>query len=137
MHYYDVVFVALWAPLLTAQVSPQAAQERGLALAHVTLIDATGAPPQTDMTVVILGNRISGIYKTGPPPLLPGAETLDGTGLYLLPGLIDTHVHLFSNWRETSRDRALAYLGGFLAQGVTGVRDAARGELRLALRTSG
>ena len=134
MHHHDVVLLALWASLLTAQVSAQAAPERGLALAHVTLIDATGAPPQTDMTVVILGNRISGIYKTGHAPVLPGAETLDGTGLYLLPGLIDTHVHLFSNWRETNRDRALAYLGGFLAQGVTGVRDAVGDEFRLALR---
>lgn len=128
--------LALWAPRLSAQTPEQAVPERGLALTHVTLIDATGALPQIDMTVVVQGNRISGIHKTGRGPIPPGAETLDGTGLFLLPGLIDTHVHLFSNWRQTSRDNATAYLGGFLAQGVTGIRDAVGDEARLALRNA-
>ncbi|MCW4466754.1 amidohydrolase family protein [Glutamicibacter sp. MNS18] len=61
----------------------------------VTLIDGTGRDPQHNMAVVVEGRKI---LWTGPDDQLPwGAgelEEQDCTGMYLMPGFIDTHVHL-------------------------------------------
>lgn len=86
-----------------------------LALTHVTLIDTTGAPPKLDMTVVITGNRITQVGKSGSVSIPQGTQVVDATGKYLIPGLWDMHVHL--SWTTAS---ALPVL---VANGVTGVRD--------------
>ena len=52
------------------------------------LVDGTGAEPVDGAAIHIEDGRITAI---GPAPV--GAETLDGTGLTLTPGLIDAHVH--------------------------------------------
>jgi hypothetical protein len=36
-----------------------------LAFTHVTVIDVTGGPAQPDMTIVVSGNRITAVGKTG------------------------------------------------------------------------
>lgn len=54
-------FVPLWLLLLlSAPVLPQASstKQRTLPLTHVTVIDTTGGPTQSDVTVVIRGDRI-------------------------------------------------------------------------------
>jgi imidazolonepropionase-like amidohydrolase len=83
-----------------------------LALTHATVIDATGAPAQADLTVVMADGRIS---ATGPsadvhPPT--NAIIRDATGKFLIPGLWDMHVHWY--------DRECLPL--FIANGVTGIR---------------
>ncbi len=83
-----------------------------LAITHVTIIDTTGGPPQSDMTVVIRDGRIATIDKNAPPK---GAQLFDGRGKFLIPGLWDMHVHL--SWTTSS---ALPIL---VANGVTSVRD--------------
>lgn len=50
---------------------------------------------------------------------------VDGRGKFLIPGLIDTHVHLALQ-RSGERD-SLRALGAYLAHGVTGVREAGTG----------
>jgi imidazolonepropionase-like amidohydrolase len=86
-----------------------------LALTHVTVIDVTGAPSMPEMTVLIEGNRISAIGKSGAVRVPRGARVLNATGKYLIPGLWDMHVHL--SWTTAS---ALPLL---VANGVTSVRD--------------
>lgn len=93
------------------------AQERAVAITNVTVIDATGRAPLPGMTVVVSGDRIKTIARNVPPPA--GAETVDGTGKYLIPGLRDMHVHL------GSYDDGKAILGRLVASGLTGVRDMA------------
>ena len=39
-------------------------QQKTLVFTHVTVIDATGAPAKTDMTVVVRGDRIEELGKT-------------------------------------------------------------------------
>jgi len=90
------------------------AAEKTSAIAHVTVIDATGAPPKADHTVLIEGDRISGIGPSGSIRVPQGAQIIDATGLYLIPGLWDMHVHIW--------DASLAF-PLFLANGVTGVRN--------------
>ena len=48
--------------VLVAQVN-QPSRSAPIVFTHVTVIDATGAPAQQDMTVVISGNRITEIGK--------------------------------------------------------------------------
>src|SRR5918996_680550 len=96
--------------LLWAQTTAPAAQAP-LALTHVTVIDATGAAPQTDKTVIIVGNRIDAIVdaSAGTPK---GARIVSAKGKFLIPGLWDMHVHL-----------GASDLPRLVANGVTGVRD--------------
>jgi imidazolonepropionase-like amidohydrolase len=86
-----------------------------LAITHVTVIDATGAAAQADMTVIINGDCISALGKTGKVPLPDGVRVVDATGKFLIPGLWDMHTHVIG--KET--------LALFVANGVTGVREMA------------
>ena len=88
---------------------------RLIAITHVTVIDATGSPAMPDMTVVITDDRITNLGKTGKVRVPKGAEVVDGSGKFLIPGLWDMHVHLSITTEST--------LPAFIANGVTGVRD--------------
>jgi hypothetical protein len=48
-----------------------------------------------DRTVVISGDRILDVAEAGAAVLPDGAERIDGAGLYLIPGLVDAHVHTY------------------------------------------
>ncbi|MFC8428276.1 amidohydrolase family protein [Streptomyces sp. NPDC057253] len=64
-----------------------------LALTHVTVIDGSGAPAAPDMTVVVEGGRITQLAPSARIRLHPGTRTVDLTGKYLIPGLIEAHTH--------------------------------------------
>jgi len=85
-------------------------------LANATLIDGTGAPARPNVTLMIENGRIAAIHE-GDAATPTNAEGVDLSGRYLLPGLIDAHVHL-SNFEDPE-----AVLRGLLDQGVTTVRD--------------
>jgi Amidohydrolase family len=91
------------------------AQTGVLAFTHVTVIDATGSPAQPGMTVVIEKGRIASIGKDAEVVVPQKAQVVDGTGKFLIPGLVDMHVH--TSW-DPYFIRPL-----MLANGVTGVRD--------------
>ncbi len=67
----------------------------------ITMIDGTGAPPRGPVDIVVEGNRIKEIRSVGYPKVpisdrvrpARGAKEIDGTGMYILPGFIDLHVH--------------------------------------------
>ncbi len=98
-----------------------------LILRGATLIDGTGAAPLPGATIVIDEGRISSIATDADPG--PGAdpgagEVLDVAGRWVIPGLIDAHVHLATDpaadgWRR----RTEAELAALLRGGVTRVRD--------------
>jgi imidazolonepropionase-like amidohydrolase len=60
------------------------------AIAGATLVNLEGGPHMSNAVVVIDGGRIQAIEKAAPPD----AEVLRGDGLFLLPGLVNLHVHL-------------------------------------------
>jgi Amidohydrolase family len=91
------------------------AQPKAIVFTHVTVIDATGAPAKSDMVVVITGDRITALGRSGEVPVPKGAQVVDATGKFLIPGLWDMHVHL-SYYGE-------AALPMLVANGITGVRD--------------
>jgi imidazolonepropionase-like amidohydrolase len=65
---------------------------------HVIIVSPERESPLGDAEVTIHDGRIAAIATGGPPGPAAGAAsavtTIDGTGLYLAPGLIDSHVHL-------------------------------------------
>ncbi|HKU60327.1 MAG TPA: amidohydrolase family protein [Gemmatimonadales bacterium] len=97
-----------------------------MALAHVTVIDGTGAEPRADRTVLLRGGRIAAEFASDSVEPPAGAEVLDLRGRWLIPGLIDTHVHLATDPSGGDRrDLVLQRLRNALHGGVTTVRDMA------------
>src|SRR5262245_35522881 len=82
------------------------------ALVGATLIDGRGGPPLADAVVVIRGDRIDSVGPRASVAIPADAEVVDLTGRFLLPGLIDVHVHYFEWMGEL-----------FLSHGVTTVKD--------------
>ena len=115
------VRVLLALILSSIVATTNAAQDRQLAIAHVTLIDATGAPPQPDMTVVIIGKTIEQLGTSATVSVPKSATVIDGRGKFLIPGLWDMHVHeIFGAWLPEN-EKIIPLL--FVANGITGVRD--------------
>lgn len=98
----------------------QTSSAQSLLLTHATLIDGTGAAPRADVAILVENGRIARIIPAG--QRLPKADrTLDLTGRFVIPGLIDTHVHLKSRPRPDGMIEAV--LKEALLGGVTTVRD--------------
>jgi imidazolonepropionase-like amidohydrolase len=91
------------------------------AITHVTVIDVTGAPSQSDSTVVIADSRITAVGPSSSLHIPLGTKVIDASGKFLIPGLADMHVHLTGAGEPVgSRDFILPLL---IANGVTTVRD--------------
>jgi hypothetical protein len=86
-----------------------------LAIRNVTVIDAVNGA-RADQTVVVDDGRITAVL--GGDAGVDAAETVDGSGRYLIPGLWDFHVHLTYDERFTE-----AMPGLFLNHGITMIRD--------------
>lgn len=97
-----------------------------LALVDVTIIDEVGSKPLPHSTILIEGERIAAIFPAGSRPLPVGATSLPLPGRFVIPGLIDSHVHLATDPSgEDSRARTERRLATALLGGVTTVRDMA------------
>jgi imidazolonepropionase-like amidohydrolase len=100
----------------------------GVALVGATLIDGTGGSPLEQSVVVVRRGRIESV-GTRADFRLPGRTTeVDLTGRWIVPGLVDGHVHLVDPQAGVARWSMERYL----AWGVTTVRDM-HGPLRSAL----
>ena len=94
-----------------------AAFAQTLIFEHATVIDATGAPPKKDFTVVVTDGRITSVAAqpaAQPAGAAKEAVRVDATGKFLIPGLWDMHVHV-------SAPQISFPL--FVASGITGVRE--------------
>jgi imidazolonepropionase-like amidohydrolase len=92
-----------------------------LAITHVTLIDATGADPKPDSTVIVAEQKIQSIGPSATTRVPGDAQVIDATEKFLIPGLTDFHLHLTGAGEPTgSREFFIPLL---LANGITTVRD--------------
>jgi len=66
-----------------------------IALAHVRVIDGTGAAPSEDQTIVIADGKIQSVGPSATANVPPGAQILDLKGYTILPGLVGMHNHMF------------------------------------------
>ncbi len=92
-------------------------------LVHATVIDGTGSAPQPATTLIVESGRISAVFPDGQREIPEGAAVEDLSGKYVIPGLIDAHVHLTGAADGVEGYRKL--LGALLRAGVTTVRDMA------------
>jgi imidazolonepropionase-like amidohydrolase len=73
--------------------SPPAAAASTLVVIGGTLIDGTGGTPIANATVVISNGKILAAGASGTLRVPDGGERLDARGKWIVPGLIDMHVH--------------------------------------------
>ena len=98
------------------------------AIIGAVLIDGTGGPPVSDSVVIVAGPRIRAIGNRANTPIPAGVEKIDGRGKFLVPGLIDLHVHLGTRagpkyiTADYTRERIERNLNAYLYFGVTTVR---------------
>jgi hypothetical protein len=92
-----------------------------IAIIHVTVLDATGAPPQPNSTILIDNEKISAVGPDSTLEISTGTRVIDATGKFLIPGLADMHIHLMGAGEPAgSREFILPLL---IANGITTVRD--------------
>lgn len=98
---------------LTIPVSTHSSTNAAVtALVGATLIDGNGGKPVADSVVLISGDRILAVGPRRSTKIPAGANVVDVTGKFIIPGLIDIHIH-YNDWMGEM----------FLAHGVTTVKD--------------
>ena len=100
-----------------------------------TLIDGNGGAPIADAVVLIDGARISAVGRRGTVTIPAGAQEIDARGRWIVPGLIDTNVHLslyggqndryetMAKYQPRQDDIVLEAAQIDLSYGITTVRD--------------
>ncbi len=129
-----LLLVVAGAPaLLGAQELPTADQLANRARGKVIYRDVTVVSPhdavaRPGMAIVVEGERIAAVVPSEQltPAHRAGATTWEGQGAFVLPGLMDAHVHLATVPDKRSAERELRRL---VYSGVTMARDMA-GDVR-------
>jgi imidazolonepropionase-like amidohydrolase len=93
------------------------------AIVGANLWDGTGRGPVANAVTLVRGDRILCAGSAGECPVPTGARVIDAQGQYLIPGLIDSHVHLLFLVNGSAGEELALDLRNLLAQGVTTVRD--------------
>ena len=88
---------------LAFQLSAQSSKR--IALINVNIIDVEKAQIIKNQVVIIEDSRIADIVSMTSKPKLANCRVIQANGNYLMPGLIDSHLHLFSyiksnKWEE-------------------------------------
>ena len=121
--------------LLLLSLAVPAAFAEELALTGATVIDGNGGAPLRDAVILVSGSRISAIGPRASVPIPAGATIVDATGRYIVPGFIDTNVHLslygglrdryetLAKYHSRQNDIVLEAAQLELRHGVTTVRD--------------
>ncbi len=98
------------------------------AIIGAVLIDGSGNAPVSDSVVLVAGSRIRAVGPRANVPIPAAAEKINGAGKFLVPGLIDLHVHLGTRGgpgftaSDYTPDRIEKNLNAYLYFGVTTVR---------------
>src|SRR5437667_1781495 len=134
-----------FGPLCLLTVSVLAAQQPGgiVVIQGATLINGTGGAAIRNSAIVIDGGRIRDIGPRNEVRVPGNAQTVDARGKWVIPGLIDAHVHFSQSggiytrpdivdlrkWRsyekemEWIKERLPYTFERYLVSGITGVVD--------------
>jgi imidazolonepropionase-like amidohydrolase len=138
---------ALTLVVLASAISSNiAAQQRSLGpiiISGGTVIDGTGGQPQPNHDILVIGGRIAAVGSPAARRAPAGTRQFNATGKWIIPGLIDGHVHFFQtggldarpdivphptgrSYRDVVnaiRIRPDPYLRAYVCSGVTSVVD--------------
>ena len=121
----------IWLATFLAGCKPAEEPAALKAIVGAVLLDSTGGPPISDSVVTIEGSRIRAVGSRSSLPVPAAAEKIDGSGKFLVPGLIDLHAHLeASAGRQAIQQR----LNHYLYYGFTSVRSDGTGDGAFAVR---
>ncbi|MFB3106207.1 MAG: hypothetical protein ACE1ZA_14985, partial [Pseudomonadales bacterium] len=109
------------------------------------MIDGTGAPAQGPVDIVVENDRITEVSVVGAPKIAidpadrpvatEGTEEINLSGMFVLPGFVDTHLHLHT--METGQRVPPEYvLKLWLAHGITSGRTVGSDNTRWMLETA-
>ena len=111
---------------LLVAAAPFAPAEKGkrIIYRHATVIDSVDPKPVTGMAIVTDGERIASIVpdRDLTPAMLIGAEVVDVSGRFIVPGYIDSHQHFAT---PPDRPDAERRLKRDVYSGITATRDMA------------
>src|SRR5215208_1615742 len=96
-----------------------------IALAHVRVIDGTGAAPKDDQTIIISEGKIQSVEPSAAARIPANAQTLDLNGYTVLPGLVGMHNHTFFPMGGSPpmySNMGISFPRLYLALGVTTIR---------------
>ena len=109
------------------------AEDKKIIIKDITLIDGTARTPRENIQVLIKGDRI---HKVSDSRFNKSerrqARIIDGKGKFLIPGLMDIHIHLVGSTKVSKegirevaldREKGLRALKSYLYSGVTSVYD--------------
>ena len=104
-----------------------------LIIEDTTLIDGTGRGPVANASLLVVDGEIRQIIRGRfPAQRKTNTKVIDGRGKYLIPGLMDVHVHLRGGTEVTSsglrkvkidRNQGVQMLHSYLYSGVTTIYD--------------
>jgi imidazolonepropionase-like amidohydrolase len=96
---------------------------RRLLVRNVMVVYGNGKPPFGPMDVLVEGGRIAQLRASRGDRMLPAEAVIDGTGRYLLPGFVNTHMH-WHEQRAPGLVQPIQYQRNlYLAAGVTTARE--------------
>ena len=129
--------------LLVLASAPSPGLAESTAFTGATVIDGNGGAPLADATLLVRDGRIAALGPRASVAIPPEARRVEVAGKWIVPGLIDAHIHFFQSGglytrpdivdlraarpyeEEISRVKAglRATLARYLASGVTAVAD--------------
>ena len=114
--------------VLIAQSQPAQAPQPGVrAFTGFTLIDGTGGAAVRDAVLIVRNQRIAAAGPAATTQIPPGAERVDLTGRFVIPGMVNAHGHVGSTVGLEARaegytpENLLRQLGLYARYGVTTV----------------
>ena len=111
-----------------------------LVLKNVRLFDGSGKLPGGSATVMAEGDRVTVVGPAAEVQVPQNAEVVDGAGKFLMPGMVDSHIHITGsgdpNFLKSAKElvphaaiRASLNAKATLEAGFTAIRDAGAGSL--------
>ena len=99
--------LGLWIAFAWGSAFPaDSAAPPALVISGATVIDGTGRAPLKDAAIVIEGNRIAAVGAVRDIAVPRGARIIPAAGRFVIPGLMDSNVHLVAQ-------RTVQYLAQF------------------------
>ncbi len=96
-----------WKVAVTTVFPTPGAAPPPMALVGATLIDGTGAPPFRDVVVIMRDGRIACVGTRTTCSIQDDVHTIDARGTWIIPGLVDAHVHFSQTGWVDGRPDAL------------------------------